>query len=52
MKKLICYCYGYTETDIIDDFYKNKGKSSIVAQIIKARKNKTCQCDDKHPEKR
>ena len=52
MKKLICYCYGYTETDIIADYVKNKGRSSILAQITEARKNKTCQCDDKHPEKR
>ncbi len=50
--KLICYCHSYTEADIIADLKKNKGKSSIMDQIIEARKNNTCQCDDKHPEKR
>ena len=52
MKKLICYCYNYTEADIIADYHENNGRSSIMVKITKARKNKTCQCDDKHPEKR
>jgi hypothetical protein len=52
MKKLICHCYGYTEEDIAADFKKNNGRSAILARITEARKNKTCQCDDKHPEKR
>jgi hypothetical protein len=50
--KLICYCYGFTEADIIDDMKQNKGDSSIMRQIIEARKNNTCRCDIKHPEKR
>jgi len=50
--KLICYCHGYTEADIIADVKRNKGESSIMRQIIEARKNNTCQCDEKHPEKR
>jgi hypothetical protein len=50
--KLICYCHGYTEAAIVADFNRNKGKSIIMEQIIEARKNNTCQCDIKHPEKR
>jgi hypothetical protein len=50
--KLICYCYNYTEDDITEDFRRNKGRSAIMAKITKARKEKTCRCDDTHPEKR
>ncbi len=28
--KLICYCHGYIEADIITDLKKNKGESSIM----------------------
>ena len=41
MKKLICYCYNYSEADIIAHYAKNKGRSSILAQIAQVRKNKT-----------
>ena len=52
MKNLICYCFEYTEEDIINDFKVNGDKSSIMAKITEARRNNICQCDDKHPEKR
>ncbi len=52
MNQLICYCFEYTEEDIINDFKVNDGKSSILAKITEARRTNTCQCDDKHPEKR
>jgi len=52
MSQLICYCFEYTEDDIINDFKKNLGKSAILERITEARRNNTCQCDDKHPEKR
>jgi len=50
--KLICYCHGYTEDDIIADMQRNNGESLIMRQIIEDRKNNACQCDVKHPEKR
>ncbi len=50
--KVICYCHGYTEADIVADLNKNMGESLIMRQIIEARKNKTCHCDEKHPERR
>ena len=33
MKQLICYCFEYTEEDIVNDFKANHGKSSILAKI-------------------
>ena len=50
--KLICYCHKYTEADIRDDLLANNGHSSILEQIIAEARNKTCQCDIYHPEKR
>jgi hypothetical protein len=52
MKELICYCFEYTEQDILDDLNRNKGKSSILAKIAEARKSNNCRCDVQHPEKR
>ncbi len=52
MKQLICYCYEYSEYDIVSDFQANNGKSLILERIAEARRNNTCQCDNKHPEKR
>ena len=51
INKLICYCFEYTESDIVADFKMN-GKSSILENISEAGLNNTCQCDDKHPENR
>lgn len=52
MKGLICYCFEYTEEDIVNDFKVNNGKSPLMEKIIEARKTNICQCYDKHPEKR
>ena len=52
MRQLICYCFEYTEEDIIADFEANHGESSILAKIAEAKRTNTCQCDDKHPEHR
>jgi hypothetical protein len=52
MKELICYCFEYTEEDIINDFKANQGNSSILAKIAEAKRTNTCQCYDKHPEQR
>jgi hypothetical protein len=50
--KVIYFCHGYTEEDIIADVKRNKGNASILRQIIKERKNNICQCDLRHPEER
>ena len=51
-KSYICYCFEYSEEDIIDDFKKNNGKSMILEKITRAKKNGQCECEIKHPEKR
>jgi len=50
--KMICYCFGYSEADIIADVLNNHGRSTILERVTEARRSLTCQCDDKHPEKR
>jgi hypothetical protein len=49
MAEFICYCFEYTESDIVDEVVKNHGRSLILEKIIEARKNGTCQCDTKNP---
>lgn len=49
---LICYCFGYSEADIIDDVLKNQGHSSILDRITEAKKKQACQCEIKNPKKR
>ncbi len=51
-KKLICYCFGYTEADIIEDVIQNRGGSSIMARILSEKKKGTCNCKINHPEGR
>ncbi len=51
MKK-ICYCFGYTEEDIIKDCMENNGDSAILKQIKEAKENNTCECETKHPQKK
>jgi hypothetical protein len=48
----ICYCFAYSEADIVDDVLKNHGQSPILERIAEAKRTLTCQCGDKHPEKR
>jgi hypothetical protein len=50
--KTICYCFGYTDADIVDDILRNQGRSSILEKITEAKKNGACQCDIKNPKKR
>ncbi len=49
--KTICYCFGYTDLDIIRDVVKNKGESLIAKRIIAARSKGECQCELKNPAK-
>jgi hypothetical protein len=50
--KTICYCFDYTDADIIDDVLKNGGRSSIEERIREAKEGGICQCDIKNPKKR
>jgi len=48
-KTLICYCFGYSEEDIIRDVRENKGTSSILERIVNEKKKGSCRCDTTHP---
>jgi hypothetical protein len=48
-KKLICYCFGYSEDDIIRDIADNKGTSTILEKILNEKKKGTCNCSAIHP---
>jgi hypothetical protein len=48
MEKLICYCFGYTESDIKNDYLEN-GHSTILEKIAAEKKQGTCQCAEKNP---
>lgn len=51
-RKLICYCFGYSEEDIITDVNENKGRSSILEKIVNEKKNGACRCGTTHPLRR
>ncbi len=48
MKK-ICYCFDYTDEDIIADVKANNGESTIEKRIAEAKRRKQCQCEIKNP---
>ncbi len=51
-KNLLCYCFGYSEEDIIRDVLENGGISSIVKRIQGGKKKGSCDCKFNHPEGR
>ncbi len=51
-KNLICYCFGYSEKDIVMDVLENKGTSLILQRILNEKKQGTCNCKRSHPEGR
>jgi hypothetical protein len=51
-KNLICYCFGFSEEDIIRDVFENRGISSIVERILSEKKKGACNCKFNHPEGR
>lgn len=48
-RDLICYCFGYSEEDIIRDAIENSGSSSILERILNEKKKGTCRCGTTHP---
>lgn len=52
MSNLVCYCFGYTESNIRDDVIKNYGRSTIQEKIANEKKKNNCLCHLKHPQKR
>jgi len=47
-KDLICYCFSYTESDIVADILEN-GKSTIEERIKAEKKAGACECVTKNP---
>ncbi|GAK54462.1 hypothetical protein U14_05747 [Candidatus Moduliflexus flocculans] len=45
---MICYCFQYTSGDIRRDAAEH-GKSTILQQILDAKRAGGCQCAEKHP---
>lgn len=48
MENLVCYCFGYTASDIARDVVAN-GKSTIMERIASEKKVGGCQCATKNP---
>ena len=48
MSEKICYCFNYTEDDILKDVKEN-GRSTIMERITAEKKKGTCQCKKNHP---
>lgn len=47
-KDLICYCFNYTESDIVADILENR--ISTIEERIKAEKRAgACECATKNP---
>ena len=51
VKEYVCYCFEYTEQDIIEDL-KNHRYSTILHKITEEKSNNACNCEEKHPEHR
>ncbi len=49
-RKLVCYCFGYSEEDIIRDVIENSGTSHILERILGEKKKGACNCKHNHPE--
>ena len=49
--ELVCYCFGYTRSDIRKDFIEN-GHSTIMDRIISEKKDGNCKCESTNPKGR
>ncbi|NOQ66071.1 MAG: hypothetical protein GQ556_02490 [Desulfobacterales bacterium] len=48
MNKKICYCFGYSESDLEQDVREHR-KSLIMEKIMAEKKAGGCQCETKNP---
>jgi hypothetical protein len=46
--EMICYCFQYTAGDIRPDVAEH-GESTILQQILNAKRTGKCECATKHP---
>lgn len=52
MNNNVCFCFGYTEEDLVKDVIANNGISHILECILNEKKNGACNCKTRHPEGR
>ena len=52
MGEIICYCFGYTRQDIMDDLATNLGRSTIMERIMAEKKAGRCRCKETNPKGR
>ncbi len=45
----ICYCFGYTRQDILEDIEKNMGRSTVMERIMAEKKRGSCRCKEQNP---
>jgi len=48
----VCYCFGYTEADIIRDVIDNGGVSTIIERIMAEKREGNCDCAHVNPKGR
>ena len=46
---LVCYCFAYSEEDIVRDVTENRGSSSILERILNEKKKGACNCSARNP---
>ena len=49
MSEMICYCFQYTEDDIIQDVRAHNGRSLIMERIAAEKKAGQCRCIHTNP---
>jgi hypothetical protein len=49
MANQICYCFGYSDEDIVKDVMANRGVSTILERIVNEKKTGGCNCGANHP---
>lgn len=48
MTETVCYCFGYTESDIVEDLQQHS-RSLITENILAAKRAGRCQCATRNP---
>lgn len=52
MGETICFCFGYTDEDIIEDVRKHNGESTILEKIKGEKAKGRCNCANLNPKGR
>lgn len=46
---IVCFCFGYSKKDIIEDFINNNNLSTILEKIKTEKQSDGCECKTKNP---